>query len=394
MVDWKLESHRNRTNMTTRQTMCGMIMSRKNRLKGVSSYKDRHGKLRWRFRRRSFSCMLPDPESPDFGKAYDAARRCAQNGRRPDKLAHNTHGTIRALFAAYLSSKDFSQLKESTRRPRRKIIDNFVSRFGHLPAAQMKTAHVQKVIREKLDTPAAANELLKVIRVVFDFGVSEGSVPLNPARGVNKLKSRSPGHHTWSDDEIQIFRNAYASGTKERLAFELFLQTGQRVSDVSRLGWQDISDGCLLVRQQKTGTLVHIPILLELQIELDQICHGHLVFLVSSRGAPYTTKSLSQWFVKRAQQGGLPQGRSPHGLRKAAARRLAEAGCSPHEIASITGHRSLSEVTRYSREADLKKLSLSAAKKLRASMNREQKLANRQAELAKKFHNPRKGIEK
>jgi integrase len=42
-------------------------------------------------------------------------------------------------------------------------------------------------------------------------------------------------------------------------------------------------------------------------------------------------------------------------LRKAAARRLAEAGCSTHEIAAITGHASLKEVARYTEAADRKR---------------------------------------
>jgi integrase len=42
----------------------------------------------------------------------------------------------------------------------------------------------------------------------------------------------------------------------------------------------------------------------------------------------------------------------PHGLRHAAATRLAEAGASPHQIAAITGHKSLTEVARYTKTAD------------------------------------------
>ncbi|WP_222435323.1 tyrosine-type recombinase/integrase [Puniceibacterium confluentis] len=40
-----------------------------------------------------------------------------------------------------------------------------------------------------------------------------------------------------------------------------------------------------------------------------------------------------------------------HRLRKAAAARLAELGCSEHEIMAITGHRTSKEVTRYTRAA-------------------------------------------
>ena len=65
---------------------------------------------------------------------------------------------------------------------------------------------------------------------------------------------------------------------------------------------------------------------------------------------------------------GLPKACSPHGLRKAACRRLAEAGCSANEIAAISGHASLKEVTRYTAAADREHLADQAiARQLRAT---------------------------
>jgi integrase len=55
-------------------------------------------------------------------------------------------------------------------------------------------------------------------------------------------------------------------------------------------------------------------------------------------------------------------------LRKLAATRLAEAGCSEHEIAAITGHRSLSEVARYTRARDQARLAEQAMSKLALGM--------------------------
>lgn len=52
-------------------------------------------------------------------------------------------------------------------------------------------------------------------------------------------------------------------------------------------------------------------------------------------------------------QAGLPHC-STHGLRKAAAARLAELGRSEHEIMAITGHRTSYEVIRYTRAASQK----------------------------------------
>jgi integrase len=56
----------------------------------------------------------------------------------------------------------------------------------------------------------------------------------------------------------------------------------------------------------------------------------------------------------------MPKHCTAHGLRKAACRRLAEAGCSANEIASISGHASLDEVARYTKAADQARLARNA----------------------------------
>jgi integrase len=59
-------------------------------------------------------------------------------------------------------------------------------------------------------------------------------------------------------------------------------------------------------------------------------------------------------------EAGLPSECGPHGLRKATARRLAEARATVHQIAAITGHRSLKEVARYTQGADQVRLAREA----------------------------------
>ena len=61
----------------------------------------------------------------------------------------------------------------------------------------------------------------------------------------------------------------------------------------------------------------------------------------------------------------------PHGLRKAAARRLAEAGCSTHQIRAITGHATLKEVERYTKAADQKRLAEQAIEKLKGTQTEQ-----------------------
>ena len=64
------------------------------------------------------------------------------------------------------------------------------------------------------------------------------------------------------------------------------------------------------------------------------------------------------------QRGAGLADRSLHGLRKSAARRLAEAGCSAKQIAAVTDHASLREVERYTLAADQERLARDAVNKL------------------------------
>ena len=80
---------------------------------------------------------------------------------------------------------------------------------------------------------------------------------------------------------------------------------------------------------------------------------GVKTFLVTHFGKPYTSPGFGNWFRELCDTADCPDV-SAHGLRKAAARRLAEIGCSANQIAAITGHASISEVQRYTKAADRK----------------------------------------
>jgi integrase len=89
----------------------------------------------------------------------------------------------------------------------------------------------------------------------------------------------------------------------------------------------------------------------------------HLTFLVTELGAPFTAAGFGNWFRDRCNEAGLPHC-SFHGLRKAAATRLIDAGCDVVEAAAITGHASLKELQRYIETRDRKRAARRAMSKL------------------------------
>ena len=88
-----------------------------------------------------------------------------------------------------------------------------------------------------------------------------------------------------------------------------------------------------------------------------------LVVIASVAGAALSSK-VGQWMREAISKASLPLDCQPHGLRKAAGRRLAEAGCTAHEIMAVLGHKTLTEAERYTREADQARLAAAAFAKL------------------------------
>jgi integrase/recombinase XerD len=109
---------------------------------------------------------------------------------------------------------------------------------------------------------------------------------------------------------------------------------------------------------------IDIPLHPELVATIQATRSGHLTFLMTEYGRPFTPPGFGNWFRSRCDEAGLHHC-SAHGLRKACATALAEAGASIHEIAAVTGHMSLEEIERYTRAAQKKKLADAAMAKFK-----------------------------
>jgi len=200
------------------------------------------------------------------------------------------------------------------------------------------------------------------LRAMMRHAVDIGLRSEDPTRDVKAIRTLSEGHHSWTDAEIAQFERYHAVGSHARLALALLLYTGQRRGDVSRMGAQHVRGGALHVKQEKTGAVLAIPMHPELEAIIAATPSGHLTFLMTARGGPLSASRFSHWFRQECDRAGLPNCLA-HGLRKAAARRLAEAGCTAHENGAITGHVSLSELVRYTRAADQWRLAEAALAK-------------------------------
>ena len=243
-------------------------------------------------------------------------------------------------------------------------MEHFGKGHGSRRVAKLGRDHVDSIISKKAATPAAANNTLKMIRLLMRLAIQLGLREDDPTIGIKSMRMRDGGFYTWAEEDIAAFEAAHPVGTRARVAFALLLHTAQRRSDVIRMGRQHVKDGVLTIRQQKTKMVVDVPVSAELRMIIDLTPNDHLTFLTTEGGEPFTAAGFTNWFRDMCGRAKLSKLCSPHGLRKAAARRLAEAGCTAHEIMSITGHKTLREVTRYTEAADRKNLAKVAMVKL------------------------------
>ena len=345
---------------------------------------ERHGKRRVRFRKDGFSTYLTGmPWSEDFMRRYAAALDgVKQKNDNVGAQLRTKPGTINELCVSYYRSPGFLDLKDSTKAERRGIIENFRRLHGDKPVAKLQRKHIEEIIAAKANTPTAANNLLKVLRVLLNYAVNVEMIATNPAIGVKRYRIRGDGYPPWSEDEIAQFEARHSVGTKARLALALLLYTAQRVSDVITMGRQYVVGDAIKVKQEKTGTTLLIPIHPELKTILELTERSSLLFLTTNRGAPFSAKGFSKWFKHRCKLADIYD-RSAHGLRKSAPIRLANAGCSAHQIAAITGHKSLAQVAHYTKAADQQRLAREAMRMMSRGIEGERELSNLEVRLDK-----------
>lgn len=326
----------------------------------VHAYYDRHGKLRHYYRRVGRPRVaLPEPGSPGFVAAYERAAAAVHMMEK-----RGEEGTFDRLVQEFLVSAEFRKLKPSTQTVYRRIYENFAREHGHRRVDQMQRKHVDSLLAGMADRPGAANSFLKRLKTLMAFAIEHEYTRIDPTYRKKGFKAGTI--HTWSEEQIAQFEAHWPVGSKQRLAFALHLYTGQRRSDVHRMTWADYDGETIKVTQQKTGARLEIPVHPALKQILETTQRRHLVVLTTEYGKPFSVAGYGAWLNGAIRTAGLPAECVAHGLRKAAARRLAEAGCSAHEIMSVTGHATLAEVERYTKAVDQKTLSRSAMAKQKA----------------------------
>jgi integrase len=348
-----------------------MRTPKKRRYPNVSSFTDRHGKVRWRWRKAGHPTyyFTTPPDTPGFAaelkQAEAGARISPGEGRAIPR-------SVADLASRYYSSPNHLGTSEADRHRRRLILDPFVAEFGKDMVGNFRWDHIERIIARKMEKrpgpkgrllggPVAAHSLRKQLLRLFAYAVKLGWISENPVALADKVKvPKTGGYHSWTEDEIAQYRAHHPLGTTARLALEIMLWTFQRRGDARLFGPQHIREGQIQYRQGKTKKCLWLPAAPQL---LDAIRAmpktGIRTYLITEAGNPFTAAGFGNRVRDWCDAAGLPHC-TAHGLRKAAARRAADLGISQQGLKAAGGWSGDSEVAIYTAGADQKAMATQA----------------------------------
>jgi integrase len=252
------------------------------KLQHVNSFRNRHGTMVHYFRKRGCKSvrLRGIPGSPEFMAAYAAALGDAT----PIVIGADRAkpGTVAATVGLMLGSVAFADLADGTQRLRRNILERFREEHGDKRIATIEQKHMQAMVDAKASTPSAARNFLLVVRSLMKYAIKAGIRADDPTLGVERVKIKSDGFPTWEEHHIAAFEARHPIGTMARLALALALGTGQRRSDLVKMGRQHVRGDMIAVRQQKTKKPLMIPIASELRAVIDAMPADRLTFITSA----------------------------------------------------------------------------------------------------------------
>jgi integrase len=304
---------------------------------------------------------------PPFGKSgrVKVVRRTLADGtvkeyryKRPPKAAAQPRiepASLDAMLDAWQASPEWRALAENT-RTNYIIYLRGLTTLGRFPATSIKRRSIISLRNAIAETRGngAASGFVRATSAAFAWGMDNDWAEQNPAA---RLKPLARGTlPAWTEEVLAAAFDRLAE--PYRRAILLAVHTGQRRGDLIALPWSAYDGQRIRLTQEKTRTPLVLPVHRELKAALDAWRaeweagdRQRLTILASPRGLPWTAQHFSRDMGRAVKTLGM--GRfTPHGLRKLCAVRLAEAGCSAHQIAAICGWRSLSMVAHYTRAAD------------------------------------------
>ncbi len=282
--------------------------------------------------------------------ARDQARadlRAATKGRDPasERKAERQAETFGELAEEYIE-RYAKKRKRSWFKDRQALDRDLLPRFRHRKAAGITRREVITLLEEIADrgAPVGANRTLEIIRRIYNWGIEQEIVTVNPCQRISKPGAEQKRDRVLSDAEIRAVWIALEGETpRMRDLFRLRLLTAQRPGEVSRMRWEDIDMGSgwwtIPPEFSKNGLSHRVPLSPPAMDILRQIeCHGNNAgWVVPSPTGKGPLRAVWRAMRNIREQSGVEF--RPHDLRRTVATRMTgDLGIARLTVSKVLGH--------------------------------------------------------
>jgi integrase len=252
------------------------------------------------------------------------------------------------LVRAYTLSIEFeTKLAASTQAEYRRMLTKAEPKFGTMPVVVLEDP---RVIRDFLEWREAlarssgereADNRLSAISAMLTWAKEHGRITVNHVKGFRRLYHADRSEKIWLPEHIEAFMKV--APIEMQRALIIALHSGQRQGDILRLAWSGYDGSSLTLRRGKRrrrgaqAPLITIPCTKALQLVLDGTPRVSPLILTTKTGQAFKKRYFAELWERAARTAGLSDLHF-HDLRGTAITMLSEAGCTPQQIAPITGH--------------------------------------------------------
>jgi len=302
------------------------------KLRYVERRVDRTGGERWYWHRRGHK-LVHLPGNPIERMTLAERLNAAADSLAPADLAR---GSIGWVIQRYRDSDEYQDLSPGTVKYYKRFLREVEALGPDLPFASFTRRAVVDFI-ESYEKSFQRRQSTAVLKNLFKLAQYHGVVTADETAGL-RLKTSRPRDRIWTDEEVaRWIEVACVEDPHMRTAFLLLQFTAQRPTDVLRMAWPQYSGSAIRLRQQKTGALLDIPVHPVLRDHLDGLARSPTsLTIVTYRGRPVKYLRFNERYRRVAERAGIDA--QARDLRRTAMLRMAEAGATVPQIASVSGH--------------------------------------------------------
>lgn len=293
-------------------------------------------------------------------KEFEKLRGHRREKQNPKDIIEHTkqkaNNTVEKLIQAWYKGYAEKTLKKPL-QIKQQIDSDIIPLLGKMPLDKIQTIDISKALDKIVErgAPIHANRVLSTIKQAFNYGVSRGSLPFNPA---NNIRARDIGgieksrERFLTIDEIKTLwlfldTKKHKVSLHIKNAIKILLLTGVRTSELRLATWEpefnfEESLWTIPAEHSKIGTVVKIHLsepVKHLLMELKQSSDSIYVLPSIDNNTPLTENALPRAIKRIQKRVGIPGWRAQD-LRRTFSTQLGEAlHINPVVIEKCLGHK-------------------------------------------------------